>query len=81
MIEERTKLQSETQQLKIELDSQKKLRKSLEQENATLMDRVSGFESQQVKSKNYNSKCIEKEVKHDRNSSVYHAQGRYYCYM
>lgn len=47
MIEERTKLQSETQQLKIELDSQKKLRKSLEQENATLMDRVSGFESQQ----------------------------------
>ena len=48
MIEERTKLQNETQQMKIELDSQKKLRKSLEQENATLMERVSGFESQQV---------------------------------
>lgn len=47
MIEERTKLQSEAQQLKIELDSQKKLRKSLEQENATLLERVAGFESQQ----------------------------------
>ncbi|XP_071146821.1 coiled-coil domain-containing protein 150-like isoform X4 [Mytilus edulis] len=47
MIEERSKLQGEAQQLKIELDSQKKLRKSLEHENATLMERVSGFEGQQ----------------------------------
>jgi hypothetical protein len=60
MIEERTKLQNETQQMKIELDSQKKLRKSLEQENATLMERVSGFESQQVPKLKYQLKMYQK---------------------
>ena len=48
MQEERTKLQSEITHLKSELETQTKTRRTLEQENATLLDRVSQFDHQRV---------------------------------
>ena len=48
MQEEHKKLTNEIHQLKSELESQTKRRSALEQENATLLERVSQFDQQRV---------------------------------
>lgn len=48
MQEEHSKLTNEIHQLKSELESQTKRRSALEQENATLLERVSQFDQQRV---------------------------------
>ena len=48
MVEERTKLQKQVQQQQLELDGHTRARRKLEHENAHLLERVSGFEQQQV---------------------------------
>jgi hypothetical protein len=52
MVEERTKLQKQVQQLQLELDGHSRARRKLEHENAHLLERVSGFEQQQVRYSN-----------------------------
>ncbi|XP_052769593.1 coiled-coil domain-containing protein 150-like isoform X1 [Mya arenaria] len=49
MSEERARLQKEVQQLQLELDGHSRARRKLEHENAHLLERVSGFEQQQIK--------------------------------
>ena len=48
MVEERALLQKQVQQLQLEVDSHGRARRQLEHENAHLLERVSGFEQQQV---------------------------------
>lgn len=48
MQEEHSKLTNEIHQLKSELESQTKRRNALEQENASLLERVSQFDQQRV---------------------------------
>ena len=48
MVAERTKLQKTVQQQQLDLDSHSRARRKLEHENAHLLERVSGFEQQQV---------------------------------
>lgn len=48
MVEERAVLQKKVQQLQLEVDSHGRARRQLEHENAHLLERVSGFEQQQV---------------------------------
>ena len=48
MVEERAVLQKKVQQLQLEVDSHGRARGQLEHENAHLLERVSGFEQQQV---------------------------------
>ena len=49
MVEERALLQKKLQQLQLEVDSHGRARRQLEHENAHLLERVSGFEQQQVR--------------------------------
>lgn len=48
MVAERSKLQNTIQQQQLELDGHSRARRKLEHENAHLLERVSGFEQQQV---------------------------------
>lgn len=49
MVEERSKLQKQVQQQQLELDGHSRARRKLEHENAHLLERLSGFEQQQVR--------------------------------
>jgi len=51
MSEERSKLQADIQQVKLDLETQIRSKRQLEQENATLLDRISSFEQQKVRKK------------------------------
>ena len=48
MVEEREKLLKQVQQQQLELDGHTRARRKLEHENAHLLERLSGFEQQQV---------------------------------
>ncbi|XP_060580198.1 coiled-coil domain-containing protein 150-like isoform X3 [Ruditapes philippinarum] len=69
MVEERTKLQKQVQQLQLELDGHSRARRKLEHENAHLLERVSGFEQQQQAQKHVENTL--KEMMDQKNKLAY----------
>ncbi|KAL3862087.1 hypothetical protein ACJMK2_008081 [Sinanodonta woodiana] len=69
MIKERSRLHTEIQQAKLEVESHNRARRKLEQENALLLDRLAGFEQQQETQKRVENTM--KEIMEQKNKLAY----------
>ncbi|KAK3591041.1 hypothetical protein CHS0354_026055 [Potamilus streckersoni] len=69
MIKERSRLHTEIQQSKLEVESHNRARRKLEQENAHLLDRLAGFEQQQETQKRVENTM--KEIMEQKNKLAY----------